>query len=110
MGAFGELLQKHFGGTKHDVSTWGNVTPKKKATEEIIVNKKVKPIVFMKYIGKKSLGYKGCVKTNDVMQLVSKEKTDNLTHFPSGVMLSFKMSTGGWFGYTDSTDWVEVKR
>lgn len=32
MGAFGDLLQKHFGGTRHDVSTWGrkSETPKPK--------------------------------------------------------------------------------
>ena len=24
MGAFGELLQKHFGETRHDVKTWGS--------------------------------------------------------------------------------------
>lgn len=30
MGAFGELLESHFGGTRHDVRTWGrNVKPKK---------------------------------------------------------------------------------
>lgn len=26
MGAFGEMLQRHFGGTRHDVSKWGKNT------------------------------------------------------------------------------------
>lgn len=34
MGAFGELLKKHFGGTRHDVSTCGKTATPQKSTHE----------------------------------------------------------------------------
>lgn len=42
MGAFGNLLQSYFGGTKHDVSTWRRSEPKQltQADEDEIERKK----------------------------------------------------------------------
>jgi hypothetical protein len=37
MGAFGRELQAHFGGTKHDVRTWGN----SKSEEEVKSNQEI---------------------------------------------------------------------
>ena len=35
MGAFGELLESHFGGTRHDVRTWKKTAKPEKTPEQI---------------------------------------------------------------------------
>ncbi|MEO6304843.1 MAG: hypothetical protein ABIP51_16905 [Bacteroidia bacterium] len=47
MGAFGELLQQYFGGTKHDVKTWG----KSKSITNLDLEEDRK---FIEFLGKKS--------------------------------------------------------
>lgn len=56
MGAFGELLDRHFGGTIHDVKTWGkrsipstNDEPKPKITAEDEVFNRMKDKVRYGY-------------------------------------------------------------
>ena len=53
MGAFGNLLQQYFGGTRHDVSTWGNVNKKKKEKLRCeICGRFAKILTYMPYLKK----------------------------------------------------------
>lgn len=48
MGAFGQTLQRHFGGTKHDVRTWdSNNKPKTKPTKKELEEEDANTLVMI---------------------------------------------------------------